>query len=498
MATMAAVDLGAQSGRVALGELDGERLAVHEVHRFPNVPVRIAGTLHWDALRLYEDVLDGLAAASAATSVDSVGIDTWGVDYGLLDRAGRLVQNPVHHRDARTDAALEALFAEIPAREVYERTGIQLMQINTLVQLHAAVRANDPALEIAETLLLVPDLLHYWLSGVTSCELTNATTTQCLDPRALAWDGDLLDRLGIPSGLFPAVVRPATVLGALLDEVAERTRLRRAVVAAPATHDTASAVAAIPFRSPESVYVSAGTWSLVGMELRAPLIDDGTFAANLTNEGGIDGTVRLLRNVNGLWLEHQCRLEWGAEGVTFGFDELVELAEQAPLLRSLIDPDDPALFAPGPMPDRIRELSRRMGEPVPEEPGAIVRCIVESLALRYRYTIELLSQVTGLMPPEVHVVGGGARNRILCQSTADATGLPVLAGPEEATVVGNLLGQAMALGELASLEDAREVVRSSFEPTVYEPARRAEWDDAYGRFREILGERPAEKEAAAR
>jgi rhamnulokinase len=496
VATMIAVDLGAQSGRVALGKLDGDRLTVTEVHRFPNVPVEAGGTLYWDAARLYEDVLTGLGiAAGRAPSVDSVGVDTWGVDYGLLDQNGRLLGNPVHHRDRRTEGALEPLFAEVPAREVYERTGIQLMPINTLVQLHAAIRADERALEYAETLLLMPDLLHYWLSGVAVCERTNATTTQCYDPRAQAWAVDLLERLGVPARVFPEVVRPATVLGALLDEVAERTRLRRVVVVASATHDTASAVAAVPFRNPSSAYVSAGSWSLVGVERSSPLIDDRTFSSNLTNEGGIDGTVRLLRNVNGLWLVHECRSAWASEGQELGYDELVGLAERAPALQAFVDPDDPALLRPGAMPDRIRKLCAKSGQPVPEEPGAVVRCILESLALKFRYTIELLATVTGESPREVHVVGGGARNRLLCQCTADATGRPVLAGPEEATVIGNLLGQAIALGELASLDPARDVVRSSFEPRPYEPTGAAEWEQASARFEELLSARGAAEAA---
>lgn len=498
---MAAVDLGAQSGRVAFGNFDGDRLSVVEVHRFPNIPVRTRGTLHWDVLRLYEEVLEGLTAvAGMSKAVDSVGVDSWGVDFGLLDRDGRLVQNPVHHRDRRTEGAMDGLFAEVPAREIYERTGIQLMPINTLVQLFAAVTADERSLEIAETLLLIPDLLHYWLSGVAACEFTNATTTQCLDPRAQAWATDLLERLRIPAGVFPEVVRPATILGALLDEVAERTSLRGVVVVAPATHDTASAVAAVPFRKGGSAYISAGTWSLVGMELDAPLIDDNAFSANLTNEGGIDGSVRLLRNVNGLWLVHECQRAWAVEGTSLGFDELVHLAEHAPAFVSFIDPDDPAFLAPGAMPGRIRDFCARTSQPVPEEPGAVIRCILESLALKFRFTIELLARVTGMSPPEVHIVGGGARNRLLCQCTSDATGLPVLAGPEEATVVGNLLGQAIALGELTSLEDARTVVRSSFEPTLYEPTRQADWIQANTRFEAILGpsERGPREEMAAR
>ena len=293
--------------------------------------------------------------------------------------------------------------------------------------------------------------------------------------------------MGCLHELLPELVRPATALGPLLPEVAERTRLRRAVVVVPATHDTASAVAAVPFRQRGSVYISAGTWSLVGLELDAPLITDESFAANLTNEGGLDGTVRLLKNVNGMWLVHECQRAWAKEGDAFDFDELVALAGAAPAHVSLIDPDDPNLMHPGSMPDRIRTACGDAGEPEPTSPGAIVRCIVESLALKYRYTIELLSGVTGVAPSEIHVVGGGARNALLCQATADATGLPVLAGPEEATVVGNLLGQAMALGELSSLEEVRAVVRASFEPRIFEPTRQAEWEESYARIRDTFG-----------
>ena len=501
MTTMAAIDLGAQSGRVAVGTLDGESLDITEVHRFPNVPVEVHGTLYWDPLRLFDEIQAGLVAAGTSSAdIASVGVDSWGVDYGLIDGQGRLLENPVHHRDRRTDGAMEALFAEVPAREIYERTGIQHMPINTLVQLYAAVRADEASLEIAEALLLIPDLFHFWLSGVATSEYTNATTTQCLDARAQTWATELLERLRLPATLLPGLVRPATPLGLLLPEVAGRTRLRRAVVVAPATHDTASAVTAVPFRQRGSVYISAGTWSLVGMELDSPLITDKSFTANLTNEGGIGGTVRLLKNVNGMWLVHECQRAWAEEGDALSFEALVRLAEASPPLVSLMDPDEPLLMQPGSMPERIRQACAQAAQPEPVGPGATVRCVIDSLALKYRYTIELLGQVTGAVPGELHIVGGGARNALLCQATADATGLPVLAGPDEATVVGNLLGQAIALGELSSLEEARVVVRASFAPRVFEPSRQTEWEAAYDRFRGILrgDSQTEEREVAAR
>jgi rhamnulokinase len=482
MATMAAVDLGAQSGRVVLGRFDGKRISIEEVRRFDNVPVLAAGTLHWDVLRLYEDVLAGLSAAARDShDIDSVGVDSWGVDFALVDRVGALIGSPVHHRDRRTEGAMERVFARVPARELYERTGIQLMPINTLFQLFVMAESGDRALEVAHRLLFIPDLFHFWLSGVASCELTNATTSQCYDPRAQAWATDILAQLGLPAEVFRETVHPS-VLGPFRSEVAERTRLRRAAVVAPATHDTASAVVATPLRDPGSVYISAGSWSLVGMELHEPLITDETFAANLTNEGGLGGTTRLLRNVDGLWLLHECRNAWRAGGQAWDFPELIRMAEDAPPLRSFVEPNDPRFLAPGDVPDRIRAFCAESGQAVPADAGAVVRCVLESLALKHRQAIQLLAEATGLAPAQVHIVGGGALNALLCQWTADAAGLPTLAGPVEATAIGNIAAQAIALGELSSLDEAREVIRASFEPTVYEPSASPAWQEAAERF----------------
>ncbi len=483
MATLAAVDLGAQSGRVAVGRFDGERLGVTEVHRFPNVPVRIGDTLHWDILGVYRDVLDGLrAAAGEAGRVDSVAVDSWGVDFGLIDTQGRLVQNPVHYRDGRRARAMDGVLAQIPARELYERTGIQLMPINTVFELAAMAAEADPALDTAATMLLIPDLLHYWFCGAATTEFTNATTTQCFDPHTGGWAADLLERLDVPTRLLPDVVQPGTRLAPLGAAVAEETRLGSAVVVAVATHDTGSAVAAVPFRQPGSVFISAGTWSLVGLEVQAPVITDAAFAANLTNEGGVDGTFRLLRNVTGLWLIHECRRVWAEEGREHSFDQLVALAKDAPALQSFIDPNDAAFGDPGDMPARVRAFCAHTGQPEPVDPGAVIRCILESLALKHAQTIDLLASVTGATPKEIHVVGGGARNELLCRWTADAAGLPVLAGPEEATLLGNMLVQAMALGEIASLAEGRELIRASVAPTAYEPQETSKWQEAKERF----------------
>lgn len=490
-ATMVAVDLGAQSGRVALGRFDGERLEVHEVHRFPNVPVRAGGRLQWDVLRLYADTVDGLRAAAAQWGqVDSVGVDGWAIDFGLVDRMGRLVQNPVHYRDARRAAAFGQALEHVPARELYERTGIQLLPINTVFELAGMVAEDDPALEIAEALLLVPDLLHFWLCGARVAEYTNATTTQCLEARTASWASDLLHRLGIPARLLPPVVPSGSSLGSLTRDVAADTGLHAAQVVAPATHDTASAVAAVPFRRDGSAYVSAGTWSLVGVETREAVLNDATFAANVTNEGGVEGTFRLLRNVAGLWLLDECRRAWAAAGVESDFPHLLSLAREAPALHSLVDPDDPLFATPGDMPARVREFCSRTGQVEPETVGAITRCVLESLALAHAHALELVVEAVGAAPSEVHMVGGGSRNEALCRWTASASGLPVLAGPAEATEIGNLAVQAIALGELGSLAEAREVVGASFVPVEYEPEPDAVWFEARERFSELAASRP--------
>jgi rhamnulokinase len=468
---MLAVDLGAESGRTVVGSFDGDRLAVEEIRRFPNVPVEVGGTLQWDVLRLYGDVLDGVRAAGA---VESMGVDTWGVDFGLLDRAGHLLGNPVHYRDRRTEGMLEEAFHRVPREEIYERTGIQFIPINTLYQLTALVTSRDPQLEAADRLLTMPALLAYWLTGTQADEFTDATTTQCYDPRAGGWAAGMLEKLGIPVRIFGDVVRPGTDLGVPRGDL----ELEAARVIAPGTHDTASAVAAVPFESSDAAFISSGTWSLVGIEIRKPVINQEALEANLTNEGGVAGTFRLLKNVMGLWLLQECRRVWSAKGADMPYDDLLRLAEAAPPFAAVIDPDDDRLLRPGDMPARIVELAVQSGQPLGPEPGGIVRCILESLALKYRRTIEHLERVSGLHIRTVHVVGGGSSNRLLCQMTADACGRPVVAGPVEATAIGNLLVQATALGLISTLEQAREVVRRSVALKTYEPISTDEWDIA--------------------
>jgi rhamnulokinase len=473
---MLAADLGAESGRAVVGGFDGERITLEEVHRFPNVPVEVSGTLTWNVQRLRGDLVESIRRAGAVTSV---GIDTWGVDFGLLDRAGRLIGNPVHYRDRRTEGMVEEAFRRVSRQEIYARTGIQFMPINTLYQLLALVRSNDPQLEAADRLLTMPALLAYWLCGAKADEFTDATTTQCYDPVAGAWAADLLQALGIPDRIFGEVVPPGTDLGSLATEFAAApVRL-----IAPGTHDTASAVAAVPFETGrEAAYISSGTWSLVGLEVPRPFISEAALTHNLTNEGGVCGTFRLLKNVMGLWLVQECRRAWAGGAADLSYDELLRLAGEAPAFGPVIDPDDEQLLRPGNMPERIASLAADGGMALPSEPGPVVRCILESLALKYRMTIEQLELVTGVEIKAIHVVGGGANNKMLCQMTADACGRQVIAGPAEATAIGNLMVQAIALGLVSSLADAREMVRRSVTLDVYEPTATESWESAWQQF----------------
>jgi rhamnulokinase len=482
-----AFDLGAESGRAILGRYDGERLRLTEVHRFANGPVRAADGLHWDVQQLFEGVKRGLALCRQQHGPPaSIGIDTWGVDFALLDQEGGLLSDPFHYRDGRTNGVMEEAFRRVPREEIFESTGIQFMQFNTLYQLFSMVLAGSPLLKQARTFLTIPDLFNYWLSGRALCEFTNATTTQFYDPRAGAWATSLLERLSIPTHLLPEVVPPGTVLGDLLPSVYEEAGLEAVPVVAPACHDTGSAVAAVPATQADYAYISSGTWSLVGVEVQEPVITAKSLANNFTNEGGVGGTFRLLKNVQGLWLLQECRRIWAERGLDLSYDELVRMGEAAPPFAILIDPDDPSFLSPLDMPAAIEAFCARTDQPTPRDKGAIVRCALESLALKYRWVLERIEEMLKRPIGVIHVVGGGCRNRALCQFTADAAGRPVLAGPVEATAVGNVIVQAMALGRLSSLEEGRALVRRSFEVTLYEPAERVPWDGAYDRFRGIL------------
>jgi rhamnulokinase len=482
-----AIDLGAESGRVVVGQLDENGLKLEEVHRFRNGPVRVMGSLYWDVLRLWSEIKLGLSQAAQAygDGLSSIGLDAWGVDYGLLAADNTLLGNPYHYRDARTEGMMEEAFRIIPPGEIYARTGIQFMPLNSLFQLLAQVKGNSPALRAARTFLHIPDLLHFWLSGRKANEFTIATTSQCYDPRLGDWARDMLERLGIPGSLFGPIVPPGTALDTLRPAVVEETGCPPIPVIAPGSHDTASAVAAVPAGSDDYLYLSSGTWSLMGVELPEPLINQGTLEANLTNEGGVAGTFRLLKNIMGLWLVQECRREWSRQGGQLDYDALTRLAADAPPFGPLLDPGDPRFLAPGDMPGRIQAYCQETGQRAPESRGEILRCALESVALEYRRVADTLSSLVGAPLETVHIVGGGSQNRLLNQFTADATGRNVVTGPVEATAMGNLLAQAMALGHISSLAEGREVVRRSCQTQAYEPRDTDRWDEAYRRYQAL-------------
>jgi rhamnulokinase len=480
-----AFDLGAESGRAVVGFFDGEKLRLEDAHRFPNEPVRLLDMLHWDALRLFSELKRGLGMAVAAHGGDfaALGIDTWGVDFGLLGRGDTLLGNPRHYRDHGNDGILEYAFGILPRDAFYNRTGIQFIQFNTIFQLLALKRMDSPLLDMAETLLMMPDLLNFWLTGVKNTEFSIASTTQMLDPRRQAWDTELLARCGLPTHLLTDIVLAGTPLGALRPDIAEEAGCGPLPVVAPAEHDTGSAVVAVPATTPDYAYISSGTWSLMGIETRTPRISEQTLAANFTNEGGACGTIRLLKNIMGLWLVQECRRSWARQGKEYSYGDLTFLAAEAPPFVSLIEPDDPAFLAPTDMIAEIRRFCVRTGQPEPESVGAIVRCCLESLALKYRWTMERLESFRGRRIETIHIVGGGTQSRVLCQMAADATRRTVVAGPVEATAIGNVLMQAMGTGHVGSLEQAREVVRDSFDLDTYASAGDSSaWEAAYSRF----------------
>jgi len=483
-AMIAAVDLGASSGRVMLGRVSARQLDLTEVNRFPNGPVRLHDTLLWDILSLYSGILDGLRAAGReAGRIDSVGIDSWAVDYGLLDASGALLGNPVHYRDVRTDGVMEQVLTKLDPGELYEVTGLQLLPFNTIYQLVAA--ASTPQLEAARRLLLVPDLLGYWLTGAQVAEVTNASTTQLLDVRSRTWATGLMERVGINPSLFAPLVEPGACVGQLLPHVLEETGLAGPVpVTAVGSHDTASAVVGVPATGERFAYVSCGTWSLVGVELDSPVLSRASREANFTNELGVDGTVRYLRNVMGLWLLQESLRMWNAAGLPHDLITLLDEAARIPAFTAVIDPDDPAFLPPGDMPARIAEACRRTGQTPPQSQAETVRCILDSLALAYRRVVRQAQQLSGREVDVVHMVGGGSRNALLCQLTADACGLPVVAGPVEAAALGNILVQARALGAVSGdLAALRDLLARTQELTRYEPkGDPAAWEAAERRI----------------
>jgi len=484
-----AVDMGASGGRVLAGLLDGRKLRLEEIHRFENGAIRAAGGLYWNVLGLWSHIIDGLRIAGSkyGQRIRSVGVDTWGVDFALLGRGDVLLENPHSYRDPRADGMLKKALAHMTRAEIFAKTGAQFLEINTLYQLLALSEQNSPLLEMAESFLMMPDLFHWLLTGVKANEYTNATTTQFYNPVKRRWATGLLGQLGLPSHFLGEIADPGTNLGPLTRQVANDTGLSGVSVVLPGTHDTASAVMAVPAQGepsnqPTWCYISSGTWSLMGAELPAPLVSEECLRLSFTNEGGVGHRTRLLKNIVGLWLVQECRRIWKLAGKLFDWNELSGLAAAAPALRSLVNPDHGALMAPSDMPAAIRELCRQSGQAVPDTEGAVIRTAVESLALRYRQVLLSLEELTSGHVDTIHVVGGGTQNRQLCQATADACQRQVVAGPVEATAIGNVMAQAVASGSLGSIAEAREVVRQSFPVEVYEPQAGQAWADAAGRF----------------
>jgi rhamnulokinase len=487
-----AADLGASNGRVLLAAWDGDRFALDVIHRFPNGPVSVLGRDYWDVLRLWTEIKAGLAqyGAEAAGPPAGIGIDTWGVDYGLLDRAGNLLGNPVHYRDARTNGIMDLAFDIVPRAEIFGVTGLQFIQLNTIFQLYSMRHGRDPQLDHAARLLMMPDLLNYWLTGRQAAEYTIASTSQLLDARTGTWAEDLMARLDLPAGIMGEIIPAGTVLGPLLAPVAAETGLGPdARVIAVGSHDTASAVAAIPGLDQESLYISSGTWSLMGIEVPKPIITDQALAYNFTNEGGVGGTIRLLKNITGLWLVQECRNQWQRGGETYSWADLMALAEQAEPFRSIVYPDHADFFNnPQDMVGSIRAYCARTGQPEPETVGQVVRCCLESLALRYRSVLENLEELAGHRLGVIRVVGGGSQNRLLNQFTADACQRLVVSGPAEATALGNVMVQAIATGHLASVQEGRAAIAASIEQEEFAPGPIGGWEDAFARFGRLAAE----------
>jgi len=485
---MLAFDIGASNGRAILGLFEGTRLKVQEIHRFANEPVSVRGSLFWDILRLFHEIKQGIikCAITDDTHINSIAVDTWGVDFGLLDKKGYLLVSPFHYRAALTDDIMEKVFEIIPEEELYNLTGIQLMKFNSVFQLYAMKYYDLPMLKEAKTFLMIPDLLNYFLTGACFSEYSVASTTQLLDPRKRKWSAALLERLDLPEDIYPEIVQPGTQIGNLSEELTHELRVGKIPIIATSSHDTASAVVSIPVTDYDYVYISCGTWSLMGIEEDEPIINDKSFKYSFTNEGGVGNKIRLLKMIMGLWLVQESKRQWEIEGKKLSFAELEVLANNAPPFKSFIDPDNDLFMHPGDMPDRIRQYCRNTNQPIPEGEGEVVRCIMQSLALKYRMTVESLEEITGKRFGKIHMVGGGIRDKMLCRFTADATGRTVLAGPVEATSVGNLMVQAMGLGEVKSLKEIRQVVKDSFPVESYEPEDTSMWKEAYEKFREII------------
>jgi rhamnulokinase len=481
-----ACDLGAESGRVMLGTLANDHLTIEEIHRFPNGAIAIGDSLRWDVLRLFEELKEGLRqAATREIAVSSVSCDSWGIDYVLLLKNEPLLTAPFHYRDGRTDSGYERAFPIVPADEIFAETGIQFMTINTLYQLHADLLQRPEVLILAERFLNIGDYFNFLFSGVAKAEESLASTTQLYNPKQRQWSQQLIRKFAFPSKLFPEVVPSGTKLGPLLPALAAETGLREVQVVASCSHDTGAAVAAVPAEGENWAYLSSGTWSLLGIESSTPIITAKSRQYNFTNEVGYGGSIRFLKNLIGLWILQECRRAWLRAGEDYNYAQLTQMAEAAPSLRAFINPNEARFAKPDNMPKKIADYCHDTNQPVPTTPDEVVRCVIESLALLYRQTLDQLEEVTGRKLSTLHIVGGGGKNQLLNQLSANATGRTVLAGPVECTAIGNVLIQALALGHLPSLAALRQVVRRSFPAVRYEPKDAALWEQAYQRFQEL-------------
>jgi len=479
-----AVDLGAESGRVMLGRVTGGRLSLEQAHRFANGPVEEQGSLRWDFDRLMSEIKTGigLAAKAAGGKVAGIGVDTWGVDFGLLGKDGKLLEKPYHYRDSRTNGMMDKAFAIMPKRRVYENTGIQFMQLNSLYQLLAMRMANSPALAQADRLLFMADLFSYYLCGKAFGEYTLASTSQMMDMKTGQWSKPIFDELSLPRKIMPEITMPGTIVGELTPAVAKEIGCRRIPLIAVGSHDTASAVLGVPGQGDRWAYLSSGTWSLMGVEIPHAIVNDKSFAYEFTNEGGVENTIRLLKNIMGLWLVQECKRQWQREGQDLSYGDLARMATQAQPFFGYVNCDNSDFLAPGDMPARINKCLSDTGQKPTEDKGQMVRLVLESLALKYRSVLTAIEDVTGRTIETLHIVGGGIQNELLCQFTADATGRKVVTGPIEATASGNILMQAKATGQFKSIDEARQVVRESFEMKEYLPHDTARWEQQYRQF----------------
>jgi rhamnulokinase len=483
-----AIDIGASSGRAVLGSIKNNKLNTREIHRFINQPINVLGHIHWNIFSLFEEIKLAMThcAQNFTCDLNGIAIDTWGVDFGLISVDDVFLGLPYAYRDSRTNGMMKKAFEYMPKAEIYQHTGIQFMQLNTIFQLLAMVQADSPLLKIADKLLFMPDALNFLFSGIKAAEFSIASTSQLYDPINKIWSAPVFEKLNLPRQIMPEIIQTGTELGPLFPEIAKDTGLNSVSIIASAGHDTAAAVAAVPAEGDDWAYLSSGTWSLMGIEIENPIINEQSLNYNFTNEGGVGGSIRFLKNIAGLWIVQECRRIWQREGEDYDFATLTEMANQARPFISVIDPDDSLFLLPENMPEAIHDYLRKTDQKIPQTKGETIRIVLESLALKYRATLEQINILRGQPIKKLHLVGGGTKNELLNQFTANSCGIPVIAGPTEATAVGNIAVQTIAKGVLGSIEDARQVIRNSFELKEYNPEETTQWNKMYAKFTQIV------------